>query len=163
MPPGATGPASPDAVAGGVATPKTAPHSPAEATASIKDVLHKIRGYDIDPGEVKATLDKLDSMSAPHLLEVANSLDAGTGLTPKSPKAKVLKQVKEMVVRAQKSVLHAIEGQRGNTYDERLAQHRKQVGYVPAVEKPKPLPPLKAKPVDTRPYGQRDTADQERM
>lgn len=160
--PRATEPARSDAVAGGV-EPKTAPHSPAEATASIKDILHKIRGYDIDQGEVKASLDKLDSMSAPHLLEVANSIDAGTGLTLKSPKAKILKQVKEMVVRAQKSVLHAIEGQQGKTYDERLAQHRKQVGYAPAADKPKPLPPLKAKPVDTRPYGQRDTADDHEM
>lgn len=103
----------------------------ASVTVSLKNVLHKLRGLDVQPGEVEGELKKLDGMSAPDLLAVARDLNMDATLSDKTPANKIRKQIKEQVNAVHKIAVQAPENIERKTPEERLAQHRKEMGYIP--------------------------------
>jgi hypothetical protein len=84
--------------------PPATPHAtPAAAVADLKGLLSKFRGGNVPERAVSGSLAKLSGMPASHLWEVAKAVNAHAGLTEKTPKAKTLKQITEMVRRVWKT------------------------------------------------------------
>ncbi|MGL6074932.1 MAG: hypothetical protein ACRC8S_12290 [Fimbriiglobus sp.] len=73
------------------------------AIDGIQALLMRFRNGNVPREAVEAELAKLEPLKAPQLLVVARSLNADATLTDKSPRAKILKQLTEMVMRVWKT------------------------------------------------------------
>ena len=69
----------------------------------LRALLMRFRGGNVPQEAVDGQLGRLNALSAPQLLRVARALNSDATLTEKSTKAKVLKQVAEMIRRVWKT------------------------------------------------------------
>jgi len=69
----------------------------------LRALLMRFRGGNVPKDAVDPPLEKLASLKAPELLAVARALNADATLTEKSTKAKILKQLTEMIRRVWKT------------------------------------------------------------
>lgn len=74
-----------------------------EVILELKAVEARFRNGNVPAKVVNAPLEKLKALKAPQLLTVARALDAAATLTEKTPKAKILKVITEMIRRAWKT------------------------------------------------------------
>ena len=88
--------------------PKAAPAPPGpeaakEAAAHIDGMLTRMAGGGFPKAALDAGLAKLDALDQAQLLHAAKLLEIDAGLTAKTPRAKVLKQIGDMVARVWKT------------------------------------------------------------
>ena len=74
-----------------------------EVILELKAVEARFRNGNVPAEVVNAPLEKLKALKALQLLTVARALDAAATLTEKTPKAKILKVITEMIRRAWKT------------------------------------------------------------
>jgi flagellar biosynthesis GTPase FlhF len=73
-----------------------------EAVLAIEGIQERFREGNVPESAVNAALDTLTPLKGAQLYGVAQALNAAAGLTPKSTKPKILKQIREMVLRVWK-------------------------------------------------------------
>lgn len=87
----------------GPAPPKPpAPSAPAAAD-HINGMMTRMAGGGFPKADLDAGLAVLDSLDGPQLLHAAKLLEIDAGLTPKTPRAKIAKQIKDVVNRVWKT------------------------------------------------------------
>lgn len=74
-----------------------------EAVDAWREVFPKFRKGGVPKAEIDNVIEKLEELGRSQLLEAAKAMNADATLTPKTPRAKILKQVTEMVMRVWKT------------------------------------------------------------